>query len=164
MASADNDKRGEVKPGSINYERVEKPELAKHDSSILDLAFVMDCTGSMGSYIQNATEVWNIFFCINLNFDIFLNFYIKKSIRKIVEEIVSMEKSDVRLALVEYRDHPPQDSTFVVREHDFTESIKEMKKWLENCRAEGGGDTPEAVGKLIYSFELILIFLQTILS
>lgn len=57
MASADNDKRGEVKPGSINYERVEKPELAKHDSSILDLAFVMDCTGSMGSYIQNATEV-----------------------------------------------------------------------------------------------------------
>jgi hypothetical protein len=60
-----------------------------------------------------------------------------------------MEKSDVRLALVEYRDHPPQDSTFVVREHDFTESIKEMKKWLESCSAEGGGDTPEAVGKLI---------------
>ncbi len=57
MASADNDKRREVKPGSINFEKVEKPELAKHDSSILDLAFVMDCTGSMGSYIQNATEV-----------------------------------------------------------------------------------------------------------
>ena len=34
-----------------------QPELAKHDASILDLAFVMDCTGSMGSYIQNATEV-----------------------------------------------------------------------------------------------------------
>jgi hypothetical protein len=34
-----------------------KPELAKHDASILDLAFVMDCTGSMGSYIQNATQV-----------------------------------------------------------------------------------------------------------
>jgi hypothetical protein len=54
MASAtDNNKNS----GSISYEKVEKPELAKHDSSILDLAFVMDCTGSMGSYIQNATEV-----------------------------------------------------------------------------------------------------------
>jgi hypothetical protein len=35
----------------------EKPALAKHDAAILDLAFVMDCTGSMGSYIHNATEV-----------------------------------------------------------------------------------------------------------
>lgn len=52
----------------------------------LDLVFVMDCTGSMGSYIDSAT----------------------KSIRSIVEEIVVSEKSDVRLALVEYRDHPPQ--------------------------------------------------------
>ena len=34
-----------------------KPELAKHDATVLDLAFVMDCTGSMGSYIQNATQV-----------------------------------------------------------------------------------------------------------
>lgn len=107
----------------MNVEKVKQPELAKHDSSILDLAFVMDCTGSMGSYIQNATQ----------------------SIRQIVEEIVSMEKSDVRLALVEYRDHPPQDASFVTRSHDFTESIKEMKNWLEGCSAQGGGDTPEAV-------------------
>ena len=35
----------------------EQPELAKHDAAILDLAFVMDCTGSMGSYIHSATEV-----------------------------------------------------------------------------------------------------------
>jgi len=34
-----------------------KPELAKHDASILDLAFVMDCTGSMSAYIKNATDV-----------------------------------------------------------------------------------------------------------
>jgi hypothetical protein len=54
----------------------------------LDLVFVMDCTGSMGSYIASATS----------------------NIRSIVEEIVISEKSDVRLALVEYRDHPPQVS------------------------------------------------------
>lgn len=41
----------------MNIEKVAQPELAKHDASILDLAFVMDCTGSMGSYINSATEV-----------------------------------------------------------------------------------------------------------
>ena len=56
-----------------------------------------------------------------------------------------MEKSDIKLALVEYRDHPPEETTFVTKVHDFTESIKEMKLFLEGCRAKGGGDTPEAV-------------------
>lgn len=46
----------------------------------------MDCTGSMGAYIESATQ----------------------NIRSIVEEIVTSEKSDINLALVEYRDHPPQ--------------------------------------------------------
>jgi hypothetical protein len=49
------------------------------------------------------------------------------------------------LALVEYRDHPPEEISFVTRTHDFTDSIKEMKKRLEQCSAEGGGDHPEAV-------------------
>ena len=34
-----------------------QPELAKHDTTILDLAFVLDCTASMGPYINSATEV-----------------------------------------------------------------------------------------------------------
>ena len=34
-----------------------RPELAKHDATVLDLAFVMDCTGSMGAYIEAATQV-----------------------------------------------------------------------------------------------------------
>ena len=46
----------------------------------------MDTTGSMGSYIKSATE----------------------HVRSIVDKIVISEKCDVRLALVEYRDHPPQ--------------------------------------------------------
>ena len=48
------------------------------------------------------------------------------------------EKADVRLALVEYRDHPPQDSSFITRVHDFTESVRSMKQWLDNCSAQGG--------------------------
>ena len=45
-----------------------QPELAKHDASILDLAFIMDCTASMGPYILNATEVNQNTF---MNFDYF---------------------------------------------------------------------------------------------
>jgi Mg-chelatase subunit ChlD len=107
----------------MNIGKVDQPKLAQHDATLLDLAFCMDCTGSMGSYIENA----------------------RNSIRTIVEEIVASEKSDVRLALVEYRDHPPQESTFVTKTHDFTSSIKDMKNWLDACSANGGGDTPEAV-------------------
>lgn len=107
----------------LKVEHVEQPELAKHDSKNLDLAFVMDCTSSMSPFIREA----------------------KNSIRKIVEEIVASEKSDVRLSLIEYRDHPPQDSSFVTRCHDFTESPNMMKGWLEQSEACGGGDAPEAV-------------------
>ena len=68
-----------------------------------------------------------------------------QNIRLIVEEIVAKQKSDIHLALIEYRDHPPQDDSFVTRVHDFTASVKEMKTWLEAASASGGGDTPEAV-------------------
>ena len=54
----------------------------------VDLVFVMDCTGSMSSYINSATQ----------------------NIRYIVKEIVASEKSNIHLALIEYRDHPPQVS------------------------------------------------------
>lgn len=46
----------------------------------------MDCTGSMGSYIASA----------------------KNNIRSIIDEIVTKEMITIRLALIEYRDHPPQ--------------------------------------------------------
>lgn len=45
---------------------LKRPELAKHDSSILDLAFVMDCTGSMMSYIISATNVKITIITINV--------------------------------------------------------------------------------------------------
>ena len=41
----------------MDITKPEQPKLAKHDASVLDLAFVMDCTGSMGSYIENARNV-----------------------------------------------------------------------------------------------------------
>ena len=61
-----------------------------------------------------------------------------QGIKNIVEEIVSKESADIQLALVEYRDHPPQDNSFVTRPHDFTKSVREMKAWLDACKASGG--------------------------
>ncbi|XP_002740410.3 uncharacterized protein LOC100373938 [Saccoglossus kowalevskii] len=95
---------------------VPQPLLKQHDASVLDLAFVMDCTGSMSSWITEA----------------------KQSIQSIVDEIVAKEMSDIRLALVEYRDHPPQDRSFVTRVLDFTPSLKEMQKKMNGMSASGG--------------------------
>ena len=94
----------------------------------LDLAFIMDSTGSMSSYIKS----------------------VKENIQLIVQDIVESSKSDVRLALIEYRDHSPEERTFVTRTHDFTESVSVMKSWLWKTKARGGGDTPEAVADALY--------------
>lgn len=115
--------------GNIDVQKPDKrPPVKKHDIRMLDLAFAMDCTGSMGSYIDSARD----------------------NVRFIVEQIVASEKSEVRLALVNYRDHPPQDSSFVTQVHDFTESPKKMKEWLSATSATGGGDTPEAVADALH--------------
>ncbi|XP_053375338.1 uncharacterized protein LOC128547253 [Mercenaria mercenaria] len=119
-------------PGKLRKmsEKIDKlKELnTENETKYLDLAFAMDCTGSMQSYIDEARD----------------------NIYKIVEGIVASEESDVRLALVEYRDHPPEDSTFVTRCHDFTHSPRIMKGWLSDCSATGGGDTPEAVADALH--------------
>ena len=74
----------------------------------------------------------------------------RENIRNIVEQLVASEKSDIHLALVEYRDHPPEERTFVTRTHDFTPSVSTMRKWLDDCQARGGGDLPEAVADALH--------------
>ena len=77
---------------------------SRHDSQQVDLAFVVDCTGSMGSYIAQTQR--------NITF---------------IAETISRTAFNVRFALVEYRDHPPQDESYISRCHDFTSSVSEMK-------------------------------------
>merc|ERR1719473_1665925 len=83
----------------------------------------MDCTGSMGSYIASA----------------------KAGITRITERLAQAEGYDLRFALVAYRDHPPQDSTFVTKPFPFTTSLDTMYSQLSTLKAAGGGDGPEAV-------------------
>jgi len=89
----------------------------------LDLTFTMDCTGSMGSYIRAA----------------------KENIEAIVKTLAEKEKFDLRFSLVAYRDHPPQDMTYVTMSFPFTDKLSDMQASLGKLSAQGGGDGPEAV-------------------
>jgi len=100
----------------------------KKIEGMLDLAFSVDNTGSMEPYI-NAVQ---------------------QHIREIIEQIVSSEQVHVRFALVMYRDHKPQDNTFVTRVHDFTSSLHQMQNYVSQMKAAGGGDGPESVADSFY--------------
>jgi hypothetical protein len=79
--------------------------------------------------------------------------YIKSAqdnINKIVEGIVAAEKADVRFALIKYRDHPPQDKTFVTEIKPFTSSVSTMRSNVNTMSASGGGDGPEAVADAMH--------------
>jgi len=104
------------------------PQLQPHDGrKMLDLVFVQDCTGSQGSYITSAT----------------------KNIEAICAHIFESGKlqcqEDLRVGLVAYRDHPPQDHTYVVKNFGFSSDISKVHKDLSSLYASGGGDGPEAV-------------------
>ncbi|GJE88282.1 VWA domain-containing protein [Phanerochaete sordida] len=97
------------------------------DRKLLDLVFVQDCTGSQGSYITAAT----------------------KNIQAISQHIYESGKlqsvEDLRIGLVAYRDHPPQDHTYVTKNFGFSSDIMKVEKDLGTLYASGGGDGPEAV-------------------
>jgi len=82
-----------------------------------------DCTGSMGSYIHAAQQ----------------------NIKSIVHRIAEEHEANVRFALISYRDHPPQDSSYVTQCFPFTGSEQEMLRYVSTMSANGGGDGPEAV-------------------
>lgn len=94
---------------------------------MLDLVFIQDCTGSQGSYISSAT----------------------KNIEKICATIFESGKlnaqEDLRIGLVAFRDHPPQDHTYVTKNFGFSSDISRVQNNLSTLYASGGGDGPEAV-------------------
>ncbi|KIM43730.1 hypothetical protein M413DRAFT_387591 [Hebeloma cylindrosporum] len=91
----------------------------------VDVVFLQDTTGSQGRYIQSA----------------------RKAIRDICDKISTsghISKDLIRFGLVAFRDHPPQESTYVTKEFGFTSDIDVMQRNLASLVASGGGDGPEA--------------------
>lgn len=88
----------------------------------VDLCFLVDCTGSMSSYIQGVKEK--------------INAIVEKSKRMLPD-------LDFSVAFVGYRDHC--DGTERTTVLNFTTSILEFQSFMGTVKATGGGDAPEDV-------------------
>lgn len=86
----------------------------------LDLAFVIDTTGSMGDELAWLTKELG---------------GIVSSARR------SAPGVNIRFALIAYRDRGDE---FIVRNYGFTSKQSQMQAWLRAQSASGGGDYPEA--------------------
>lgn len=87
-----------------------------------DLLFLMDTTGSMGSYIEAA----------------------KTQVRNIMDDITEafFEDATVRVAVVGYKDHKDKPN---VQFLDFTPDVDRVRSFLHELKATGGDDEPEDV-------------------
>jgi hypothetical protein len=109
-----------IAPGSVRWEVTLSAAQARLPKS-LDLAIVLDTTGSMGDELG----------------------YLKTEIRGISEAVQrKFPEVKQRFALVLYRDAGDE---YVTRSFDFTESLDEFHKRLSAQSAGGGGDYPEAM-------------------
>jgi hypothetical protein len=94
-------------------------------SSILDLMFVIDTTGSMGDEIR----------------------YLKSEISDVIGSISSANPNyTINLALLFYRD---KGDEYVTRYFDFSTNISAQQQNLAKQSANGGGDFPEAVDRAL---------------
>ena len=89
----------------------------------VDICFVIDTTGSMSSFIQAA----------------------KQHLLNMISTLGAINGLDWQVGLVEYRDHPPQDRSFVVKTYALTKDLAKMQKSIQALKADGGGDQAEAV-------------------
>lgn len=88
------------------------------------MVFAVDNTGSMGPYIEN----------------------VKLKILEIIRTIKKEELCErLRVGLVSYRDHPPEDSTFVTKKFELNPDVSKIEEAVRRMSASGGGDGPEAV-------------------
>ncbi len=111
-------------PPRVTYSPDELARARELVKGRLDLVFLIDETGSMGSYIGQVQR------------------HLLNLIRALKQSPLCQE---LRLGLVTYRDHPPQDRSFVTRVVPLTENVEEISQGVARMHADGGGDGPEAV-------------------
>lgn len=91
---------------------------------LIEVVFLLDSTGSMSDEILS----------------------VKSHIQNIIEDTMSgTPQPRVRVGIVTYRDHPPEDGTYVYRKYDLTDDIDGINDVLRDIDARGGGDGPEAL-------------------
>ncbi|KAG1849195.1 hypothetical protein F4604DRAFT_1934983 [Suillus subluteus] len=94
-------------------------------SAPLDIMFLQDATGSQQQYIDTA----------------------RNGITQICNTLLSggnFAPGDLRFGLIAFRDHPPQDLSFIIQEYPFTTDFGSVAANLGGLTATGGGDGPES--------------------
>ena len=87
----------------------------------LDIAFVVDATGSMGDEIS----------------------YLQSELLDVLKKVESqLKNTDIHYGSVFYRD---QGDEYVTRKFDFSDKAENLINFIKKQNAGGGGDTPEAV-------------------
>ena len=87
----------------------------------LDIMFIMDLTGSMGIWLNEA----------------------KKNIKKIIEEIYDNNPgSKIRISFIGYRDFIDEKEVRKYDNIEFTENLEEFNNFLSKLDCSGGGDEP----------------------
>jgi Mg-chelatase subunit ChlD len=91
----------------------------------IEVAFVLDTTGSMGGLIEGAKrKIWSIATAI----------------------VDSNPDADIRMGLVAYRDI---GDDYVTRKVELTRDIQDLYASLLELKARGGGDWPESVNEAL---------------
>ena len=96
-------------------------------SMTIDLAFAMDCTGSMGSWIEAArTQTTTMI----------------RNLETQIKEKTSFNAS-FRLSFIAYRDHCDGANRLNIK--PFTTNSNDIVNFIQSQSASGGGDTPEDI-------------------
>lgn len=95
-------------------------------ADFLDVVFCIDTTGSMSSYIERSKKV-----IVNM-----INYF-------------STNDEKPLFGIVAYRDHPPQENTYITKIHPLGDAESALI-FVKGLEAQGGGDTPEAVLQGLY--------------
>lgn len=96
------------------------------DRPRIEVAFVLDTTGSMSGLIEGA----------------------KQKIWSIANQMASGQPApEIRIGLIGYRD---RGDAYVTRVFELTDDLDEIYGQLRQFRAEGGGDTPESVNQALH--------------
>jgi len=108
-------------------QRIEITAPGEWDPQFLDIGFVVDTTGSMGDELA----------------------WLTKDLSSIIRQARAHAPGvNIRYGLVLYRD---QGDQYVVRNMGFTDDLNQMRRFLRQQRANGGGDYPEAAAEALES-------------
>ena len=105
--------------------RIALDEALPSPTNLVQIAFMVDATGSMGDELE----------------------FLKMDLKKVINEV---QKTNTQLKIstgtVFYRD---EGDEYVVKHSPFTEDINQTTEFINQQRADGGGDFPEAVDKAL---------------